>query len=89
LLDEHSRVFSFVVFSTVVEWCLAHTPLSVLSTSSRLATILAMVPPSVWKAVPLTLLSTILGIVVVPYCIFQVDDFFQRIADRKRARAHL
>ena len=42
-----------------------------------------MIPDSVWNAVPLTLVSTILGIVVVPWCIFQVDDFFQRLADTK------
>lgn len=48
---------------------------------------LALVPESMWEALPLTILSTILGIVVVPWCIFQVDDFFQTIADRKAARA--
>jgi len=48
---------------------------------------LALVPESVWEALPLTMLSTILGIAVVPWCIFQVDDFFQRIADRKAAKA--
>ncbi|GAX19285.1 hypothetical protein FisN_4Lh138 [Fistulifera solaris] len=39
-------------------------------------------PHSVWNAAPLALLSSILGIVVVPWIIFQIDDFFQWLASR-------
>jgi hypothetical protein len=84
-LDEHSDVANSVelTIEDASAWCLAHSPPSLLSVADRVSAILAMVPESVWQAVPLTLLSTILGIVVVPWCIFQVDDFFQRLADRK------
>lgn len=44
---------------------------------------LEMVPESVWEAIPLGIVSTVLGIIVVPWSIFQVDDFFQRLADKK------
>lgn len=45
-----------------------------------------MVPDTVWMTVPVTLLSCILGAIVVPYTIFKVDDFFQAMADKKSAK---
>ena len=39
-------------------------------------------PYSVWNAVPLAIVSSILGIAVVPWIIFQIDDFFQWLASR-------
>jgi hypothetical protein len=42
-----------------------------------------MVPDKVWMTVPVTLLSCILGAIVVPYTIFRVDDFFKDMADKK------
>jgi EF hand len=44
---------------------------------------LQTIPDAVWNSIPLTLLSTILGMLVVPYLILQVDDFFQHLAARK------
>ena len=67
----------------VVRW----SPEIVVRHASNAYYYLSMIPPSVWEALPLTILSTILGIVVVPWCIFQVDDFFQTIADRRAAKA--
>lgn len=35
------------------------------------------IPDEIWyTTVPLTIISSILGLMVVPYCIFKVDDFF-------------
>lgn len=51
--------------------------------TEKIGEYVAMVPESVWEAIPLGLVSTVLGIIVVPWCIFQVDDFFQRVADKK------
>jgi Ca2+-binding EF-hand superfamily protein len=42
----------------------------------------AMVPESVWEAIPLAIISTVLGMMVVPWCIFKVDDFFQKFAEK-------
>jgi Ca2+-binding EF-hand superfamily protein len=41
-----------------------------------------MVPESVWEAIPKAVVSTVLGMVVVPWCIFKVDDFFQKFAEK-------
>jgi Ca2+-binding EF-hand superfamily protein len=41
-----------------------------------------MVPESVWEAIPKAIVSTVLGMVVVPWCIFKVDDFFQKFAEK-------
>ena len=43
---------------------------------------IAQVPESVWNSIPLTLLSTILGIAVVPVIIFSIDEFFTKMASR-------
>ena len=44
---------------------------------------IAEVPPAVWKALPVTFISIVLGIVVVPAIIFKIDDFFQWLVDGK------
>ena len=67
----------------LVHWA----PEALVRQASKAYHYLAIVPASVWEALPLTILSTILGIVVVPWCIFQVDDFFQTIADRRAAKS--
>lgn len=39
-------------------------------------------PDDIWYyTIPLTLISSILGLIVVPYCIFKVDDFFTWLGD--------
>jgi hypothetical protein len=84
-LDEQSEVANSteITVEGATAWCVARTPSTLVSAGTRLSNWLAMVPESVWHAIPLTLISTVLGIVVVPWCIFQVDDFFQRLADSK------
>ena len=62
---------------------LSLTPSAILRFSSKVGDLLASIPESVWNTVPLTLISTILGILVVPWVIFKVDDFFQYLASRK------
>ena len=74
-----------------LEWvwakAVALSPDIVVRSVSGLYGYLALVPEAVWQALPLTILSTVLGILVVPWCIFQVDDFFQAIADRRAVKA--
>lgn len=64
-----------------------HTPTLLVSLYDKIADTLDKVPESVWNTVPLTLLSTILGILVVPWIIFKIDDLFQYLADREGAKA--
>jgi hypothetical protein len=55
----------------------------------KIAGVFAIIPSSVWNTVPLTLLSTILGILVVPWTIIQIDDFFGYMADRQRSKIEI
>lgn len=42
---------------------------------------LAVIPDSVWESLPLTLVSTILSCMLVPWSLLQIDDLFQRLAE--------
>lgn len=44
------------------------------------------VPSSFWATLPVTILSTILGMIVVPYVIFRVDDFFMLLGDLRQGK---
>ena len=85
-LDEHSAFFNGTellienTYGTIVDTMGLS---NVIDTMERY---LDKVPDSVWNALPLGIISAILGIAVVPYCIFQIDDFFQRVAERKSAK---
>ena len=88
-LDEHSAFFNFVelTFEGIMEFIYnSILPNFVKVMLSIMQRGVSMVPVSVWKALPLTILSTVLGIVVVPYCIFQIDFYFQSLADRHHQR---
>lgn len=80
-MDEHSEYANSVelamegAYATLMNRVTWLTPYT-----NKLNTYLEMVPESAWEAIPLAIISTILGIMVVPWCIFQVDDFFQRVA---------
>jgi EF hand len=84
-LDEHSRFFQWIELTLegmaeyIYETLL---PSWVISVGLWIGRLLAAVPSSVWSILPITVVSTVLGMLVVPYCIYQVDDFFQRLADR-------
>ena len=58
-------------------------PVRVIHASETLVQAWHAVPDSVWNAAPLTLLSTLLSILVVPIIILQVDDCFQWLAERR------
>lgn len=40
------------------------------------------IPQEKWGSLPLTFLSTILALIIVPYSILKTDDFFQFLANR-------
>lgn len=41
-----------------------------------------LVPESVWSTIPLTLLSTVLSLMLIPWSLLKIDAFFQSLADR-------
>jgi hypothetical protein len=86
-LDEHSRVADVIEDSIKFsnEVFLNRLPSWMLLAFVGFGDWLDMVPDSVWSALPLTIISTTLGIVVVPWIIFKIDDFFQWIADHSTA----
>lgn len=72
-------------FST---WFCSYVPNPLLSGASAVGSGLQkgidMVPDSVWSTVPVTLISCVLGCLVVPYSIFKIDDYFQSVADKNK-----
>jgi hypothetical protein len=45
------------------------------------------IPPEVWDTIPITLLSTILSLMIIPWSLLKIDDFFQYLAERKGVKA--
>lgn len=87
-LDEHSSVADSIELTVEGTWqCLVDTtPDAIVTMVEQLHHYLSFVPDSVWNSIPLTLLSTLLGLVVVPWTLFQIDDFFQYLAERRQRR---
>lgn len=84
-LDQHSSIADSieVSFETICGAIWTSLPTLMHVYAEKMGHLLRMVPDSVWNALPLTIISSVLGIVVVPWIIFKVDDFFQWLADRK------
>lgn len=82
-LDEHAEIFNEIELAIegAWAWVLEKTPPFILTAASTVKQGLDYVPDSVWNTIPLTLLSTILGLLVVPWTIMKIDDFFQDVAD--------
>jgi hypothetical protein len=83
-LDEYSSVANSIELAVegAWAWMLLQTPPSVLEVFDQGGDLWAKVPDAVWNSIPLTLLSTLLGVLVVPNLIFRVDEFFQYLAAR-------
>jgi EF-hand domain pair len=86
-LDEHSSVADRIEVSLETSWqCLAATtPAPLLHFLTQLRELLSFVPESIWESIPLTFISTVLGLVVVPWLLLQIDAIFQAMADRRKA----
>lgn len=86
-LDEHSSVADKIEVSLETSWqCLAATtPAPLVHLLTQLRETLSFVPESIWESIPLTFISTVLGLVVVPWLLLQIDSIFQAMADRRKA----
>jgi hypothetical protein len=88
-MDEHSSLVNQVelvlelIRDGIFDFYRSATPNLLQSMLNGVANILTKVPESVWKSLPLTLTSTVLGLLIVPRSIMKMDDFFQYLADRK------
>lgn len=67
----------------IINYC--HYPAPLLKYYDTIGDAFGMIPESVWNTIPLTLLSTVLGILVIPWFIFEIDDLFSYFASRQRA----
>jgi hypothetical protein len=58
------------------------SPAFLLRAGNSVKDVFDMVPESVWNTVPLTLLSTLLSMMIIPWTLMKIDDYFQSLADQ-------
>lgn len=87
-LDDHYVLANWieVALKAGFDLFLRCIPGSILLVISELGDIIHALPNSVWNTLPRTLVSSIIGIAVVPWIIFSIDDFFQLLASRSMRR---
>eukprot|EP00549_Striatella_unipunctata_P019571 CAMPEP_0118710556 /NCGR_PEP_ID=MMETSP0800-20121206/23459_1 /TAXON_ID=210618 ORGANISM="Striatella unipunctata, Strain CCMP2910" /NCGR_SAMPLE_ID=MMETSP0800 /ASSEMBLY_ACC=CAM_ASM_000638 /LENGTH=352 /DNA_ID=CAMNT_0006614775 /DNA_START=276 /DNA_END=1334 /DNA_ORIENTATION=+ len=81
-LDEYSSFFNAIeiFIETKRDQLIAATPMVIRDGLGTAGKYLEMVPDSVWNSIPLTLISCILAMLVVPYLVFKTDDYFRKAA---------
>ena len=88
-IDKIEYVFE-ARFGQVSAWFCDMVPSGLLNAASTVGTkvqgVIDIVPDSVWESFPVTLVSCVLGCLVVPYAIFKIDDYFQAMADKKKKK---
>jgi hypothetical protein len=89
-LDEHSQMADIVEVELEQIWealtVRVHDlmPGQVRQWGALLSGYAKAVPSSVWNTIPLTLLSTILSLMIIPWSLMKIDDFFQSLADKTK-----
>jgi len=68
------------------DWAVQKLPAVVITYGEKAKEIIDSVPAENLATIPVTLLSCILGCLVVPYTIFKIDEFFQSMADKKQKK---
>ena len=81
-LDEFFEGASVQIQSKIIE--LTQRPDLVLKVRNMYSTVLEKIPDSVWATIPLTLISSVLGMMIVPWTLMKIDDFFQSMANKKK-----
>jgi hypothetical protein len=88
-LDEHSQWADSVelaiehAWSHAIAWWGVKVPAVVQEAGTVVYGWFHMIPAGVWSTVPLTLMSTILSLMLIPWSLMKIDDFFQIMAERK------
>ena len=87
-LREESWLFGLLY--RAVAWlcgkCLWMLPAQIFFVMDTWKELRQLVPDRIWSAVPLTLLSTLLGILIVPLLIYKIDSTTQWVADRRHTK---
>jgi hypothetical protein len=90
-LDEQHPLFNAIeltlehTWKTAIDFWSPMIPVVVNRAFDKVQGFLSAVPDSVWNTIPVTLLSTVMTLTLVPWTLIKIDDFFQRIADRSNA----
>jgi ABC-type phosphate transport system permease subunit len=72
---------------TIGDWIATTFPaltFAIAAVGDKFSALIDIVPDSIWNTIPVTLVSCMLSIILVPYIIFKIDDFFQALADHKK-----
>lgn len=91
-LDEHNSLANTVeltlehVWQTAVNFWAPLIPAVVIQGTEKVQEVISAVPESVWNTIPLTLLSTILSLMLIPWSLLKIDDVFQWLAERKQKK---
>jgi hypothetical protein len=91
-LDEHSQFADTVevsletVWEELMDFLHSHitVPAVVSNVTSTLKGYAQAVPSTVWNSVPLTIVSTILSLMIIPWSLMKIDDFFQSLAEKNK-----
>jgi len=89
-LDEKYELFNRIesslehILKSTIDFWKTLIPLPVTRGLGSVQELLELIPESVWNTIPLTLLSTVLCLVLVPWALFKIDEFFQGLADRPK-----
>jgi hypothetical protein len=76
----------FRMMAWVFGRCFALLPASVMEFLQATNDLTHVVPGRIWNALPLTVLSTLLGLLIVPLLVFKVDSLTQFLADRRHTK---
>lgn len=84
LIEDNTQVDEFG--SLVWDKIVATTPTALDNFMESAYNLLQKVPPSVWNALPLTLTSTLLSMMLIPWSLMRIDDYFQSLAEKKKLK---
>jgi hypothetical protein len=88
-LDEHYQFADVVEVNMERIWVQAITfwsdkvPAVAHTVGAYISGCLDAIPDSVWNSIPLTLLSSILSLILIPWSLMKIDDLFQILASTK------
>mmetsp|Transcript_28341 Transcript_28341/g.68942 ORF Transcript_28341/g.68942 Transcript_28341/m.68942 type:complete len:337 (-) Transcript_28341:235-1245(-) len=72
-----------LIWVSITNWLEDVVPVAVQDGYDVVVSKLDDIPSEVWDTIPITLLSTILSLMIIPWSLMKIDDFFQYLAERK------
>jgi len=72
----------YAVMQLLSNYTIGNTPVLVKGTINKVLYALNKVPDSVWDSLPVTIISGIGGVILLPICISRIDSYFSGIIER-------